>query len=195
LVQPAPLQKQREPLESPSTTLIPPQLTLSSHLIWMQDDPLKEMLELPQVLKAHCNSTLPAVKDIWLSSQGCAKGSLGLPASRHWTQCFEGPVPAAEKRKMPCLQAAGREQNRSLDKNMVTCSQALKLRQAAELTPEMLVRKLQARMPRQQTSGGQLGLPDVRAKLASLVTCARSSVRHAELPSQQRAAKSLTRQL
>ena len=172
---------------------MPPQLTLSSHLMWMQDDPLKEMLELPQVLKAHCNSTLPAVKDIWLPSQGCAKGSLGLPASRHWTQCVEGPGPAAgAKRKMPCLQAAGREQNRSLDKNMVTSSQALKLRQAAELTPEMLVWELQARMPRQHTSGRQLGLPDVRAKLAS--SCARP-VRHAELPSQQRAAKSLTRQL
>jgi len=153
----------------------------------MQDDRLKEILGVIQVLRpGHCNSTLPAVKDIWLPLQA---------EPRHWTQCFEGPVPAAEKRKMPRLQASRREQNRSLDKNMVTCSQALELLQAAELTPEMLVRKLQARMPRQQTSGGQLGLPDVRAKLASLVTCAPSSVRHAELPSQQRAAKSLTRQL
>ena len=121
LLQPGPLQKQEFPLES-SFTAIPPQLILSSHRMWIHDDPLKEITELLQVLKAHCSSTLPALKDIWLSSHGCAKGSRGLPASRHWTQCDPGSEDSEEKLKLPCRHATGREQNKSFDKDMLACS-------------------------------------------------------------------------
>ena len=79
LLHPKPLQKQELLLESSSLTAMPPQLILSSHRMWIHADPLNEITESLQVFVAHCSSALPALKDIRLSSQGCAKGSLGLP--------------------------------------------------------------------------------------------------------------------